>query len=125
MHLLIIHCIYFCRLCFYKRSFVEELVLKTNHHSFIHSFIHSSIHPSMALQPFVGPWPLFHLRNLFTHMAGLLRRVISPSQDRSAAYTQDNTNTDIHAFNGIRTHDSSVRASEDSLCLKPRGHCDQ
>jgi hypothetical protein len=40
--------------------------------------------------------------------------------------TQDNTNTvnaDIHALSGIRTHDSSARASEDSSCLRERGHC--
>jgi hypothetical protein len=31
----------------------------------------------------------------------------------------------IHALNVIRTHDPSVRASEDSLCLCPRGYCDR
>jgi hypothetical protein len=34
-------------------------------------------------------------------------------------------NTDIRALSGIRTHDPSFRASEDSSCLKPRGHCDR
>jgi hypothetical protein len=34
-------------------------------------------------------------------------------------------NTDIHALSGIRTHDPSVRASRDSSCLRPRGHCDR
>jgi hypothetical protein len=29
------------------------------------SFIHSFIHSSMALQPFVEPWPLLRFRNLF------------------------------------------------------------
>jgi hypothetical protein len=33
----------------------------------LHSFIHSFIHPSMALQPFVGPWPLLQFRNLFLY----------------------------------------------------------
>jgi hypothetical protein len=33
--------------------------------------------------------------------------------------------TDIHALCGIRAHDPSVRASEDSSCLRPRGHCDR
>jgi hypothetical protein len=32
--------------------------------------------------------------------------------------------TDIHTLCRIRTHDPSVRASEDSTCLRPRGHCD-
>jgi hypothetical protein len=31
----------------------------------------------------------------------------------------------IHALSGIRTHDPSVRASEDSSCLRPRGYCDR
>jgi hypothetical protein len=34
-------------------------------------------------------------------------------------------NTDIHALSGIRTKDRSVRASEDTLCLRPCGHCDR
>jgi hypothetical protein len=31
----------------------------------------------------------------------------------------------MHASSGIRTHDLSVGASEDSSCLKSSGHCDQ
>jgi hypothetical protein len=31
----------------------------------------------------------------------------------------------IHVLSGIRTYDPSVRASEDSSCLRPRGHCDR
>jgi hypothetical protein len=31
----------------------------------------------------------------------------------------------INTYTDIRTHDPSVRASEDSLCLRPRGHCDR
>jgi hypothetical protein len=34
-------------------------------------------------------------------------------------------NTDIHALSGVRTHDPSVQASEDSSCLRARGHCDR
>jgi hypothetical protein len=30
----------------------------------------------------------------------------------------------IHALSEIRTHDPSVRASEDRSCLRPRGYCD-
>jgi hypothetical protein len=33
--------------------------------------------------------------------------------------------TDIHALSGISTNDPSVRASEGSSCLRPRGHCDR
>jgi hypothetical protein len=31
----------------------------------------------------------------------------------------------IHALSGIRTHYYSVRASEDSSCLRPLGYCDR
>jgi hypothetical protein len=54
---------------------------------------------------------------------------ISPSQDRYLHTGQHkhriNIHTDIHALSGIRTHDSSVRAGEDSSCLRPHGHCDR
>jgi hypothetical protein len=33
--------------------------------------------------------------------------------------------TNIHASSRIRIHDPSVRSSEDSSCLRPRGHCDR
>jgi hypothetical protein len=34
-------------------------------------------------------------------------------------------NADIHALSGIRAHDPSVRANEDSSCLRLSGHCDR
>jgi hypothetical protein len=34
-------------------------------------------------------------------------------------------NADIHALSGMGTHDPSVRADEDSSCLRPRGHGDR
>jgi hypothetical protein len=44
-----------------------------------------------------------------------------PIQDST---TQKDADTHIHALSGIRTHDSTVRAVEDSTCLRPRGHWD-
>ena len=38
----------------------------------------------------------------------------------AATYIQGNTNTQTH-----RTHYPSVRASEDSSCVRPLGHCDR
>jgi hypothetical protein len=35
------------------------------------------------------------------------------------------THKGVHTLSGIRTHDPSVRAGEDSTCLRPRGHCDR
>jgi hypothetical protein len=82
----------------------------------------------MALQPFVGPWPLFQFRNLFTQSVKPLGRGISPSQGRYLHTGQHKHRinahkTDIHALSEVRSHDPSVRASEDSSCLRPRGHC--
>jgi hypothetical protein len=45
---------------------------------------------------------------------------------KAATYTiTEYTQTYIHALSGIRTHDPSVPASEDSSCLRPRGHCNR
>jgi hypothetical protein len=68
-----------------------------------YSFAHSSV----ALQPFVGPRPLFQFRDLF-YTDG---RTPWSAGRKAATFTQDNTNTDIHALSGIRTHDPSVRAN--------------
>jgi hypothetical protein len=46
---------------------------------------------------------------------------ISPSQGRYLTQTQ----TDIHALSGTRTHDPSVRAGEDISCLRQCSHGDR
>jgi hypothetical protein len=54
--------------------------------------------------------------------------VISPSQGRYLHAGQHkhriNAHTDIYAMSGIRTHDPSVRVSEDSSCLRLLGYLD-
>jgi hypothetical protein len=94
----------------------------------IYSFINSFIHLSMVLQPF-GPRIFFSFVIFFTQTVGLLGRVISPSQGRYLHTEQHkhriNAHTDNHALSGIRIHDPSNRASEDSSCLRQRGHCDR
>jgi hypothetical protein len=81
------------------------------------------------LQPVVGPWPLLQFLGHFTQSVGLLGRGISPLQGRYLHTEQHKhrvkAHTDIHAWSGIRAHDPSDRASEDSSCLRPRGHCDR
>jgi hypothetical protein len=84
----------------------------------------------MALPGHSRPRPLIQFRNHFSQTVGLLGRVISPSQGRYRhtgqhkhrinAYTPN-----IHALSGIRIHEPSVRASEDSWCLRPRSYCDR
>jgi hypothetical protein len=58
------------------------------------------------------------------YSAGLLGREISPSKGRYLQH-KHRIKTDIHASSGIRTQDPSVLASEDSSCLRPRGHRDR
>jgi hypothetical protein len=60
--------------------------------------VYLSIYLSMALQPFVGPWPLFQFLDLFTQSVRLLGRESSPSQGRYLHIEQHKhgkTHTDI------------------------------
>jgi hypothetical protein len=83
----------------------------------------------MALEPFCWALPLLQFRNLLYTDGRTPRMGISPSQGRYLHAGQHkhriNVHTDIHALSGIRNHDPGVRASEDSSCLRPRGHCDR
>jgi hypothetical protein len=91
---------------------------------FVHSFIHQWLY-----SPLLGPGLFFIFVIFFTQTVGLLGRVINPSQGRYLHTGQHkhkiNAHTDIHALSRIRTHDPSVRASEDSSCLRPRGQCER
>jgi hypothetical protein len=80
----------------------------------------SFCHVSVAVQPFVGPWPLFSFLILYT-VGRTPCTGISPSQ--GLYLHKQNKHTNIHASSGIRAHDPSVRAGEDCSCLIPRGHC--
>jgi hypothetical protein len=76
---------------------------------------------------FVGSWPLFQF--LILYIVGRTpgtgdQPVARPLPTPRTTQTQ-NKHTDIHALSGIRTYDPSVRASEDSSCLRPRGHYDR
>jgi hypothetical protein len=83
----------------------------------------------MAVHPYVGPWPFFSFFILYT--VGRTpskgdQPVARPLPTHRTTQKRINAhNTDIHALSGIRTHDPSVRASEDSSCLSPRCHRDQ
>jgi hypothetical protein len=78
------------------------------------------VHLRMILQPFVGPWPLFS-SFLILYTVGR-----TPwTGDQPIAWPLRTHRTDIYAFSGIRTHDSSIRASEDSSCLRPCRHCER
>jgi hypothetical protein len=83
----------------------------------------------MALQPVVGPWPLLQFLNHF-YTDGRTpwtsdQPVARPLPTHRTTQIQNKrTHTDIHPLSGIRTHNPSVRASEDSSCLRPYGHRD-
>jgi hypothetical protein len=96
---------------------------ETSIHLFIHSFIYQWFY-----SPLLDLGLFFSFVIFFTQMVGLLGRVISPSQGRYLHTGQhkhkENSHTDTHALSGFRTHDPIVQPSEDSSCLRPRGHCD-
>jgi hypothetical protein len=85
---------------------------------------------SLTLQP---PWVLastFFSFMIILQTVGLLGRVISSSQDLylNRGQTKQNKHIhtpNIHTLSGIRTHDPSVRESEDSSCLRTLGYCDR
>jgi hypothetical protein len=72
--------------------------------------------------------------SVYTQSVGFLELVIGPSQGlyintgqhkhRINAHTHTHT-PNIHALSGIRAHDHSVRASEDSSCFRPLGYRDR
>jgi hypothetical protein len=83
----------------------------------------------MALQPFVGPWPLLQFRDLFytdsrTPLTSY-QPVARPLPNTGQHKHRINAHTDIHALGGIRTHDPSVRESEDNSCFMSHVHCDR
>jgi hypothetical protein len=84
---------------------------------------------SVALQPFVGPWPLHQFRDLLytdgrTPWTGD-QAVARPLPTHRAIQKEKNTHTNICALSGIRTHNPNVRASKDISCLRALSHCDR
>jgi hypothetical protein len=75
-----------------------------------------------------GPWSLFSLL-IYSQSVGLIGRVISSLEGlyRNTGQHKHRINTythtpNIHALSGIRTHYHSIRATEDSSCLRPLGY---
>jgi hypothetical protein len=66
---------------------------------------------------------------IYTQSVGPHGQGISPSQGLYLNTEQHkhriNAHTDIHALNGIRTHDPSVRADERCSCVRPHCHYDR
>jgi hypothetical protein len=78
----------------------------------------------------LGPWPLIFSFMISLQTAGLLGRVISPSQGLYLNTLQHKQNKhihipNIHALCGIRNHDLAFQTSEDSTCLRALGYRDR
>jgi hypothetical protein len=70
-----------------------------------------------------GAFPLIQFRNHFSKTVSLLGRVISSSEGLYLNTEQHKQNKrihtpNIHTLSGIRNHDPTVRASDDSSCLR-------
>jgi hypothetical protein len=72
----------------------------------------------------VDPGHFFSLL-IYSQSVELLGRVMSSSQDLYLNTGQHKHRINTIALSGIRTHDHCIRASEDSSCLRPLGHCDR
>jgi hypothetical protein len=79
----------------------------------------------------LGPWPLFFSftiiftdgRTPWTSDQFVTRPL--PKQRTTQTQNKHIHISNIQDLSGIRTHDPSVRASEDSSCLRPLGYCDR
>jgi hypothetical protein len=90
-----------------------RIIIRT---SFIHQWLYS---------PLLGPGLFFSFVFFSTQTVehlGLDQPGARPLPTHRTTQHRISAHTDIHALSGIGTHDPSVRASEDSSCLKPRGH---
>jgi hypothetical protein len=95
---------------------------KSHYHGLINGriYICLSIYGSKS---FVGPWPLF-FSFLILYTFG--RTPLTGDQPVARPLPTHRINAHRHpCLEWIRTHDPSVRGSENSSCLRRRGHCDR
>jgi hypothetical protein len=78
---------------------------------------------SLAPQP---PWALASAFSFMIILWTSDQLVARPLPKHRTTQTQNKRihTPNVHALSGIRTHDPSVRASEESSCLRPLGYCD-
>jgi hypothetical protein len=116
------------KLKFYVVTDLERTCDRLKGHSFAQCEAITRL-PSVIYNSFINGSTALSFVIFFTQTIGLFGRMISPSQGRYLHTGEHkhriNAHTDIYALSGIRTHDPSVRASEDSSCPRPRGHYDQ
>jgi hypothetical protein len=114
--------------CRYHRNNIHSLVLQSTeterHLWYTTLFFSLALQPSWALAAFQSP-DLYKIgRTPWTcdqPVARLLpKHRIAQTQNKHIYYT-----ININALSGIRTHDHSIRVSEDSSCLKVLGYHDR
>jgi hypothetical protein len=94
------------------------------HYGYYFFFIQWLFQPIHGLASFSVPWSfLTDGRTPWTSDQSVVR----PLPKHRTTQTQNKRihKPNIHALYGIGTHDPSVRASEDSSCLRSRGQCDR
>jgi hypothetical protein len=80
---------------------------------------------SIALSAHSGSRPLILFRNHFFTVGRTPVARPLPKQRTTQTQNKRIHTPNIHALSGIRTHDPSVRAREDSSYLRPRSYCDR
>jgi hypothetical protein len=87
------------------------------------TYIHQTTTPTICFTVLQDCW---HEKLLWVLLRMLLSKLFTGF---SLSYGLQHNKTPfylrIHSSSGIRTHDVSVGAGEDSSRLKPRGHCDR
>jgi hypothetical protein len=110
----------------------------------VHPSIHPSTHPylptylptylSISLSiylwlyiPLLGLGRFFSFLNLYTvgKYSWMEDQPVTRPLPAHTGQHKHRINAHGHDLSGIRTHKTSVRASEDSSCLRPRDHCDR
>jgi hypothetical protein len=95
--------------------------------SFLYSKSHYRVH---FLIPHAFSLSVYGSTVLLLDLGGFLSLLILYTVGRTPctgdqAIAKPYLHTDIHALSGNRTYDPSVRASEDSSCLRPLGYNDR
>jgi hypothetical protein len=98
---------YFSHERVWKRLHGAILLEKLRMALLLKQFLAIYIYLSMALQPFVGPWPLFSFL-IYTQSVRLLGRVISPSQGRYLNTEQHKHRINAHRYPSLE-RDSNPR----------------
>jgi hypothetical protein len=108
---------------------VQSCTFGFQYQGFINFWFHSCIH-QWLYSPLLGRGlPLLQFRQLF-HTDGRTpctsdQLDLRPLPTDRTTQTQNKRTHKHSCLSGIRTHEPSIRASEDSSGLRPRGHCDR